>query len=126
VSLFTLIPGVDAGWVAVAVSLVGLSFVVGSLISLLRGRREHPGELRDTGFLIGVSVMFVAQLWQGLELASDEGNTGALRGICVVVVACLLVGIARAWELIGGPSIRLRSEVVATFRDRDHEEGSPH
>jgi hypothetical protein len=120
ISLFMLIPGVGAGWTATLVAIVGLFFVAGSLLSLLRVRRTRPAELRDAGFLFGVALVFVLQLWFGLRLiVDDDTNVGALRGICVLVVVCFLIGIARAWELIGGPSIRLRSQLVATLRDRD-------
>jgi hypothetical protein len=119
VSLFALIPGVGAGGTAAAVATVGLLFVAGSLVSLLRVRRAHPGELRDAGFLVGVMVVFVLQLWFGLRLLADDADVGALRGVCVLVVVCFLIGISRAWELIGGPSIGLRREVVAALHDRD-------
>jgi hypothetical protein len=117
VSLFTLIPGVGAGWTASIVATFGLLFVAGSLVSLLRVRRSQPGELRDAGFLVGVAVVFALQLWFGLRLGGDDTDIGALRGVCILVVVCFLIGIARAWELIGGPSIGLRSQLAATVRD---------
>jgi hypothetical protein len=114
ISLLMLIPGVGAGWTATLVAIVGLFFVAGSLLSLLR----RPGELRDAGFLIGVAIVFALQLWFGLRLVvDDDANVGALRGVCILVVVCFLIGIARAWELIGGPSIRLRSQLAATLRE---------
>jgi hypothetical protein len=123
ISLFMLIPGVGAGWTATIVATFGLLFVAGSLVSLLRVRGEHPGELRDAGFLVGVAVVFALQLWFGLRLvAADDANVGALRGVCIVVVVCFFVGIARAWELIGGPSTGLRSQVVATLRDHERRD----
>lgn len=36
-----------------------------------------------------------------------------------MVVVCFFVGIARAWELIGGPSIGLKQEIGMRLR-RDH------
>jgi hypothetical protein len=30
---------------------------------------------------------------------------------------CFFVGIARAWELIGGPSLGLRRQLAATLRE---------
>jgi Na+/proline symporter len=120
ISLFMLIPDVGEGWTATIVASFGLFFVAGSLVSLLRVRKAHPGELRDAGFLVGVAVVFALQLWFGLRLvADDDTNVGAMRGVCVLVVVCFLVGIARAWELVGGPSIGLRSELAATLRDHE-------
>lgn len=121
-SLFALIPGVGAGWTAASVATLGLMFVGGSLMSLWRVRRVRPGELRDAGFLAGVAVVFALQLWFGLRLAAHQADVGALRGICVLVVVCFLVGIARSWELIGGPSISLRGELLATLRARERHD----
>ena len=60
VSLFALIPGLGAGGTAAIVAVVGLLFIVGSIVSLLRVRRAEPG-LRDAGFLAGTAVVFVLE-----------------------------------------------------------------
>jgi hypothetical protein len=117
ISLFTLIPGLGAGWTAACVAIVGLLFVAGSLLTLLQARRSHPGDLRDATFLIGVVVVFVLQLWFGLRLIDDDGDEGALQGVCVLVVVCFLIGISRAWELIGGPQFSLFGQLRARARE---------
>ena len=75
--------------------------------------------MRDGLFLVGLAVTFVLQLITGLDLTAHPGDSGAVNEIAVLVVVCFLVGIARAWELIGGPSIGITNEVTALVRGKD-------
>jgi hypothetical protein len=118
ISLFALVPDIDLGWTAVVVAIVGLLFVAGALFSLLRVRREQPGALRDASFLFGLLVVLLLQLRFGQRLADDAGDHGAVTGLCVLVIVCFLVGIARAWELIGGPSFGVGNQLFAALRGR--------
>ena len=105
VSLFALIPGVGIAWPAVAVGCTGLLFVAASLLSLLRLRGQHHSGPRDVVFLVGQTVLFVIQIIAGLSAAGVDHDLGDTRAIAILVIAGFLVGIARAWELIGGPEI---------------------
>jgi hypothetical protein len=119
VSLFALIPGEKIGGAAVTLGSVGLAFVAAALLSLIRLRQVKWGTVRDGLFLIGLAVTFVFQLITGLDLTAHPGDSGAVNEIAVLVVVCFLVGIARAWELIGGPSIGITNEVTALVRRKD-------
>ena len=122
VSLFALIPGQNIGDIALSVAAIGLAFIAASLLSLIRLRQVRWSIARDAVFLIGLAVAFVFQLIAGVEVNNRPGDSRAVATIAVLVVVCFLVGIARSWELIGGPSIGITQEVTALVRHRDGEE----
>jgi hypothetical protein len=121
VSLFSLIPGHKIGPTACIVGAAGLLFVLGSLLSLVRRGGLRWKTARDTGFLIGLSVVFVVQLYEGVDVWVHPGNSGAVDTIAMLVVFCFLIGIARAWELIRGPEIGLVQELSAYVREKPHQ-----
>jgi len=117
VSLFSLIPGHKVGPTAISVAAVGLTFVLASLLSLIRLRRQvRWATVRDALFLIGLAFTFVLQLLDGIDVTTHPGNSGDVDTIAILVVICFLLGIGRSWELIGGPSIGIRKEVAAMVR----------
>ena len=122
VSLFSLIPGEKIGWTSVAVAVVGLTFVVAAMMSLVRLRAIRSATIRDALFLIGLAVVFVIQLIEGLGVVGNPANSGDVDTIAILVVSCFFIGIARAWEVIGGPSIGIAHEVTALVRKHDSED----
>jgi hypothetical protein len=118
ISLFALVPGVEIGWTALIVAVLGLLFVVASLMSLLRVRRAQPGELRDAVFLVGLVIALGVQLVAGVMALQHRNDPGPVRAIAILVIVCFLIGMSRSWELIGGPSIGLREEIGAIARAR--------
>lgn len=116
VSLFSLIPGGQIGTAAAVVSSVGLLFVVASLLSLVRLRQVRGVTARDGLFIAGLAVTFVLQLNAALDVMSRPGDSGRVEELAFLVTVCFFIGIARAWELIGGPSIGLSGEVIALVR----------
>jgi hypothetical protein len=125
VSLFALIPGHKIGPAATAVAAGGLAFVAAALLSLYRIRRVRWAALRHGLLLLGLAVTFVVQLTQGIDVITQPGDSGAVNTIAVLVIVCFLIGIARAWALIGGPSIGITREVTAIFRNHDHDTDGP-
>lgn len=78
--------------------------------------------IRDALFLLGLAVVFVFQLDEGISLNANPGNSGDVDTIAILVVCCFFIGIARAWELAGGPSIGITHEVTALVRDHNRGE----
>ncbi len=121
VSLFALIPGFHVGGAATAVSLVGLLFVLGALLGVAPAWRAKRVRLREMSFLAGLLVVFALQLIEALRLDRNESNSDALQTVCVLVVVCFLVGIERAWELVGGRSFGLWRVLAAERRKPDDD-----
>jgi hypothetical protein len=116
VSLFALIPGHKIAWTAVSVSGLGLAFVIASLLSLIRLHVMWTRRIRDAVFLLGMLVAFVYQLVWGLDIARHPRDAGTVNSIAVLVVVFFIIGVTRAWELIGGPSFGVAHEVTALIR----------
>jgi hypothetical protein len=122
VSLFSLIPGQKIGPTAVATASAGIVFVAAALLSLISRHQLRRHVLLDVLFLAGLLITFVVQLINGADVIARPGNSGAVYTIASMVVICFLIGIARAWELIGGPSIGITREVTALVRS--HHRGA--
>jgi hypothetical protein len=125
VSLFALIPGHKIGPTSIAVGAGGITFVAASLLSLVRLHQVRWSAARDALFLIGLAVTFAFQVMQGADLLSRPGDAGAVETIAILVIVCFLIGIARAWELMGGPSIGFAHEVTAMVRGHAAEPAQP-
>jgi hypothetical protein len=80
--------------------------------------------LRDAFFVFSLAVVFGLQLYYAERLIARSGDTGAADGVAVLVIVCFLIGIARTWELVGGPTIGLRSE-LSEMRHARHTEEEP-
>jgi hypothetical protein len=113
ISLFALVPGVGLGDTAVVVGGLGLLFVAASLLSLVRVRKAQLVPTRDFFFLVGLVVTFGLEVFFGIRLASRGHDPDAAETIAVLVIVCFLIGVARSWELVGGPSFGFFSEARA-------------
>lgn len=123
ISLFALIPDTGIGTASLVVAIVGLLFVAAALLSLIRLRHLRWATWRDALFLAGQVVVFVLQLVYGIQITGRSNDPSGVDALAVLVVVCFLIGISRAWELIGGPSIGIRHEVLALIHGMESHEG---
>ena len=118
VGLFALIPGDDLGITVAVVGLVSISSCVALGIVLVR--EEVPGRKRrrQVGFLVVQTLVFVYEVILGLLLVSSPHDLGLVRSVSILMIVLFLVGIARAWQLIGARDVGLFTEVARSLRSR--------
>ena len=125
IALFGLVPGFSVGGTATIVSILGLLLHPGrggARCSRFGARTRV--RLGDLGFLVGLLAVFVVQLIAGLALDRSALDRGALQTICVLVIVCFLIGIARAWELVGGQRTGLSHMLMETLRTQRAPDGA--
>lgn len=99
ITLFALLPDTNLGTVALITSISGLGTTCGMLLIQLR-----ESELRRVRELVLVVILYPVyglQLVNAVRLLDHPANTDALQDIGILVVVCFLVGIGRAWEMVG-------------------------
>lgn len=57
-------------------------------------------------------LIFGAELVAGVYLILNPGSSGPVGVISNVLVACLLIGVARAWELVGDRDTGIISSIA--------------
>ena len=102
VSLFGLVPGTNVGVLAVAFATIGFFFSAAGMRSFLVDPSMQHKRSRHVTFLILVLVFFGFQIATGIQLLINPRNTGLLAELSNLLVISLILGVARAWELVGG------------------------
>jgi len=120
VTLFGIVPNNNAGYASVGLGIVGVLFSLASARSFLSDESARRRFLSQVPLIIGLLAVFVTEIWYGVELVRGHHSQGALDSISNVLVASLLIGIARAWEFVGDRDTGIWSSiaVLATGRNR--------
>ena len=102
VSLFGLVPGNTAGKGALALGAVGNLFTAASVRSIVTSR-DVSWQLawRQAGLIALLLAAFGAELGCGIGLTFNQTAVFGPELLGDVLIAMLLIGIARAWELVG-------------------------
>ncbi len=104
VSLFGLVPGNTLGWPATALGIIGLLFTAAGVRSAIgSGAAAAKLELgvRQAELTALLLLIFGTELVTGIMLLANPNHRSAAELLGDALVASLLMGIARAWELVG-------------------------
>ncbi|WP_327291809.1 hypothetical protein [Streptomyces sp. NBC_01198] len=102
VSLLGLVPGNNVGYPAIVLAVIGILFTAAGARSTLSGSGAlRPHVRRQAGLVVLLLAVFGLELASGIELVVNPRSVGAAERVGNLLVVLLLIGIARAWELIG-------------------------
>jgi hypothetical protein len=101
VALFSLVPGTHVGYPAVVLGTSGVLFTAAAVRSILSSQTARRYKIRQFGLINLLLAIFGTELIAGIILIADPANGGALEAVGYALVASLIAGVARAWELVG-------------------------
>jgi hypothetical protein len=105
VALFGLQPGISIRYPAVVLGVTGIFFTAAATRTILSSPTtvgQRRGQLSLLNLLL---LIFGTELVCGIILLGDSRSQTALDVLCGALVCSLLVGIARAWELVGDRNV---------------------
>ncbi|MFE2496877.1 hypothetical protein [Streptomyces scopuliridis] len=115
VSMVALIPGNNLGTGSTIVAIAGIVSTV--VLAVARLRTEIPRStwweiLRSVVSLAMLLVLYVVQLASALSINGTETDVSQVRTHSILVIVMFIVGINRAWELVGAS----RPSLLSMFR----------
>ena len=111
VSLFSIVPGTNPGYPATALWVIGILFTAAAIRSILASQATQRQQLRQLELVTLLLLIFGAELVCGIILLADPRRSIPLQVIGYALVTSIIVGIARAWELVGERHANLLSSL---------------
>jgi hypothetical protein len=124
ISLFSLVPGTNAGYPALVLAIIGLFFTAAALRSILSSRATRSLRRRQTGLIFLLLLIFGSELVNGIAALAHPHETGPVEYISYALVSSVLVGIARAWELVSDRDTGILASLIVLTR-HEHAPSPP-
>jgi hypothetical protein len=125
ISLFSLVPGNNAGYPAAAFGVVGTLFTLASVRSILADAAARSRLLGQIALIGGLLAVFIIEIVDGLELRANPARHSALDTIGNLMIVSLLLGVARAWEFVGDRDTGIWASIAVLATGREHPLTAP-
>jgi hypothetical protein len=124
VSLFTLVPGTNVGYPAIVFGVIGILFTAAAIRSILTSESSVRQEARQLGLVGLLFTIFGTEFVSGIVALNLPGRAGPVETIGYAVVGSLVLGVARAWELVGRRDTGVLAS-LAVLAGREHNLAGP-
>ena len=119
-------PGNNAGYPAAVLAVTGIFFTTAGTRSIFSGPLPWRHVPRQLGLIALLLLTFAVELAAGIVLILNPHSTDAAGLISNLLVALLIIGIARAWELAGDRDTGIIASIaVLTGHDPNHDRPLP-
>ena|SRR5215472_897770 len=122
ISLFALIPGTSAGWVALVMSCSGLWSTIFLGWSLLKHPAGWQRTVRRLVLILAGTILYGFELSVAVLLINAPSNTFASFTLATLVGVAYGLGLLRAWQLLGARRFNLGSW-LNPLHDVDDQQG---
>ena len=112
VSLFSLVPGTNVGYPSVALGVIGVAFTAAAMRSILTSPATANQKRRQVSLITLLLLIFGTELIAGIAALTGRVSNPP-DAIGYALVASLILGISRAWELVGDIDTGLMASIVA-------------
>ncbi len=116
VTLFGLVPGTNVGYPALSLGVTGVLFTAAGIRQTLKVTSVQNLGSQQPVLVTLLSLVFGFELAFGIVLINNIHDTSALANIGYILIASLLIGIARAWELVGDWNTSIWSSITLLVR----------
>ncbi len=124
VSLFGLVPGNNIGYPATVMAVIGICFTAAGTRSIFSSHVPRRHVPRQLGLIALLLATFASELAGGIVLILNPHSSGAAGLVSNLLVALLIIGIARAWELVGDRETGLIASITV-LTGHDHNPDGP-
>jgi hypothetical protein len=124
VALFGLVPGNNIGYPAAIVGIIGVLFTAAGVRTTLSLPSQQQHRRAQLALVVALLLVFGFQIVDGIELIINSHHGGALATIGDVLIASLLIGISRAWELVGDWDTGISSSISRLIGHQPQEQGA--
>jgi hypothetical protein len=113
VSLFGLVPQTNVGYPSVTLGVIGLFFTAASIHRMVTSTASAAVKRGQISLIVLLLVIFGVELIAGILAVAEPAASNPPDAIGYALVVSLIVGISRAWELVGDIDTGLASSLAA-------------